>query len=482
MATTRIVVWSIGLLLLLAGEARAAERARVLMLHAFNYSFPATSVIAEAARKRLVEHSKSVEIDAEFLDLARNTDEAHALQVATYIRDKYGKHPPDLVITLGSNALPFVIKYRDILPNVPVVFASISPQTYAALRPAPEITGIITAFDLSKTLSLAERLQPEARRLFVIAGSGETDRRWQPLARKMIEERGSKFETTFLFELPYSELVAELSKVPNDAIVILLTVFADPEGKTFVPAQVAADLSALSPAPVYGPYDTFVGRGAVGGFVETFESIGVAAAEMAIEIMEGADPATLAPRTNPAQHYRVDYRAMQRWNLKEKDLPPDTVVLFKEPTIWDEYRGTVLAALSVLGLQTIILVALLIQRRRRQRAEDLLKDSEERMTFAAAAANIGLWQFDRDTDELWVTEHGRALFGLPSDAPLTREAFLSAVHPDDLETASRSLRKSFRRRDGPRPVTYELSCRAVRCVGSACAPGPIRRATVSQSN
>ncbi len=74
---------------------------------------------------------------------------------------------------------------------------------------------------------------------------------------------------------------------------------------------------------------------------------------MAIEILEGADPATLAPRTNPAQHYRVDYRAMQRWNLKEKDLPPDTVVLFKEPTIWDEYRGTVLAALSVLGLQTM---------------------------------------------------------------------------------------------------------------------------------
>jgi PAS domain S-box-containing protein len=414
------------------------------MLHAFNYSFPATSMIAEAARKRLVEHSKSIDVDAEFLDLARNADDAHALRMATYIRDKYGKNPPDLVITLGSNALPFVVKYRDILPGVPVIFASISPQTYAALRPPPEMTGIITAFDLEKTLALAERLQPEARRLFVIAGSGETDRRWQPIARKMIEDRGGKFQTTFLFELPYSEIVAELSKVPNDAIVILLTVFADGEGKTFVPAQVAADLSALSPAPIYGPYDTFIGSGAVGGFVETFESIGVAAAEMAIEIMDGADPATLAPRTNPAQHYRVNYQAMRRWNLNEKDLPPDTVVLFKKPTIWDEYRGIVLAALSVVGLQSAFLVALLIQRRRRQRAEELLKESDERMTFAAAAANIGLWQFDRDTDELWVTEHGRALFGIPSDAPLTRETFLAAVHPDDLEIASRSLRKSFR--------------------------------------
>ena len=138
MTTTRIVVWSIGLLSFARAGEPALRAARVLMLHAFNYSFPATSVIAEAARKRLLEHSKSIEIDAEFLDLARNTDDAHALRVATYIRDKYGQRPPDLVITLGSAALPFVLKHRDVLvPDVPVVFTSISPQTYAALRPPP---------------------------------------------------------------------------------------------------------------------------------------------------------------------------------------------------------------------------------------------------------------------------------------------------------------------------------------------------------
>ena len=71
-------MWSVGFLFLLALEARAAEPKRVLMLHAFNYTFPATSVLADAARKRLLEHSpQSVEIDAEFLDLARNTGPAH---------------------------------------------------------------------------------------------------------------------------------------------------------------------------------------------------------------------------------------------------------------------------------------------------------------------------------------------------------------------------------------------------------------------
>jgi PAS domain S-box-containing protein len=65
------------------------------------------------------------------------------------------------------------------------------------------------------------------------------------------------------------------------------------------------------------------------------------------------------------------------------------------------------------------------------------------MTFAAAAANIGLWQFDRHRNELWATEHCRALFGLARDAPLTRDAFLSVVHPDDLQTANQSLQRSL---------------------------------------
>ena len=410
---TRIVWWSIILLFALALNLGLLSLRRVLLLHAFNYSFPATSVIAEAARKRLVEHSKSVEIDAEFLDLARNTDEAHALRTGDlYSRQVRASDPPDLVITLGSNALPFVVKYRDLLPDVPVVFASISPQTYAALRLPPKMTGIITAFDLAKTLSLAERLQPEARRLFVVAGSGETDRRWQPIARKMIEEHGGKFETTFLFELPYSELVAELSKIPSDAIVIVLTVFADSEGKTFVPAQVAADLSALSPAPVYGPYDTFIGKGPSAALLRRSNRSALRRQRWrskswraGIRLRSRPEP---TPRSTTAS---ITARCNAGVSAKRTCLP---TLMFCSKA---RRSGISIAALflprsSIVGLQTILLAALLIQRRRGRRVEDLLKDSEERMTFAAAAANIGLWQVDRDTGELWVTEHCRALFGL----------------------------------------------------------------------
>lgn len=454
MTRTQIVWWSAGLLALFAAGASAAEPKRVLMLHAFNYTFPATTLIGEAARKRLLERSpKGVEVDAEFLDLARNRDPAYESRLVTFIQDKYARNPPDLIIALGSLGLPFVLKHRDdIAPNVPVVFTAISAQTYAASQPPPDVTGIITNFDLDRTLELAERLQPQARRLFLIAGSGATDRRWQAVARKVMQDRGQQFETTFLFELPYEKLLAELSRVPHDAIVIILTMFADGEGKSFVPAEVAGELAAVSPAPVYAPYDTYLGRGTIGGFVESFESVGSAAADMALQILTSKEGTALpSPRTNPGQTYRVDHRAMERWKLRESDLPPGTDVLFKQPAIWEQHRSAVLAALFVVGSQAVVVGALLLQRRRRRRAEDLLRQSEERMTFAAASANIGLWQVDRKTNELWATEHCRTMFGVPRDKPLTRNTLLANIHPDDLGIVMSSLQGKL---DGEqRPVT-----------------------------
>ena len=56
--------------------------------------------------------------------------------------------------------------------------------------------------------------------------------------------------------------------------------------------------------------------------METFESVGVAAADLVLDILAGKDPATLPPRTNPGQAYRVDFRAMQRWGLEERPFLP----------------------------------------------------------------------------------------------------------------------------------------------------------------
>ena len=445
---------SLGVLLLIAvalslpgGQARAADAPRrVLILHAHNFTFPATTIISEALRKRLLEQSpRRLEIEGDFLDLARRPEPAHALRMANFLREKYAGVRFDVVVMIGITGAPFLIEYRDMIaPGVPVVFSDVTRATYEALRLPPDITAVINEIDLGKTLELAERLQPGVRRLVVISGSDSVDGRWRETARKAIEAHNPKLEAAYWFDIPYDKLLADVSRLPSDTIVMYLTFFSDSEGKRLIPKDVAAAIAKASSAPVYGFFETYLGTGIVGGYTDTYQSIGTTTADVALEILSGTNVITLPPRSNPRLAFRVDARAMDRWGLKRSNLPPGSVVLFSEPTLWEQHRYLVSAVALVLALQSAAVAALLFQRRRRRQAENSLRESEDRMTFTAASVNVGLWQFDRTTDELWATEHSRVLFGLASDIPLTRETFIAAVHPEDRRVAVSALRGALR--------------------------------------
>jgi PAS domain S-box-containing protein len=421
---------------------------RVLILSAYNYTLPSATQIIDGIQERLTKlGQRKFVIDAEFLDLVRAKDPDHEFRTASFVREKYAKKPPDIVVAVGPTSLQFIMKYRDIIGSrIPVVFAGVRPTSYFALDSPSNITGVFFKLDLTKTLDLAEHLQPDARQLFVIAGNSPVeDRNWQEAARQTIEHRERKYQTTYLYGLTFDSLIETASKIPGDAIVIMLAFLIDGAGNNFVARDVAEQVARVAPAPVYSPYDSYLGSGIVGGFAETFESHGAAVADLVSKISDG-DPATLPPKTNPEQAFRVDARAMDRWGLKRSNLPSGTVVMFHEPSPWEQHRSLATVIAAVVALQSALLVALLIQRRRRWKAERSLKESEDRMTFVATSMNVGLWQFDRAADELWATEHSRTMFGVANDIPLTRETFLSAVHPDDRRAAVAALRGTWKGR------------------------------------
>ncbi|KRR01853.1 hypothetical protein CQ12_13485 [Bradyrhizobium jicamae] len=349
------------------------------------------------------------------------------------------------IVVIGPGGAPFLIKYRDMIaPGVPVVLSDITRATYESLQLPPGYTAVITEYNLEKTLELAERLQPDARRLVVIGGSDSVSGRWRERMQKVIVGRSTKLETAYWFDLPYERLLADVSRLPPDTIVVFLTHFSDSEGKRLVPRDVAAAIATASPVPVYGFFETYLGTGVVGGYTDTYKSVGTTAADIVLEILSGTDVAKIPPRVNPELAFRVDERAMQRWNLKQTNLPPDSVVMFHVPGIWEQHYLLISGIALVIALQSMAVAGLLFQRRRRRQAEASFRESEERMTFTAASVNAGLWQFDRTTDELWATEHCRSMFGLGKGVPLTRESFIAAVHPEDRRAAVATLRGALR--------------------------------------
>jgi PAS domain S-box-containing protein len=63
--------------------------------------------------------------------------------------------------------------------------------------------------------------------------------------------------------------------------------------------------------------------------------------------------------------------------------------------------------------------------------DEALRQSEERMRLAAAAVNLGIWEWHLATNEIWATNARRAVLGWPSTGKVTFEDFMSQVHPED---------------------------------------------------
>jgi PAS domain S-box-containing protein len=63
--------------------------------------------------------------------------------------------------------------------------------------------------------------------------------------------------------------------------------------------------------------------------------------------------------------------------------------------------------------------------------DEALRQSEERMRLAAAAVNLGIWEWHLATNEIWATNARRSVLGWPSTGKVTFEDFISQVHPED---------------------------------------------------
>ena len=130
----------------------------------------------------------------------------------------------------------------------------------------------------------------------------------------------------------------------------------------------------------------------------------------------------------------------------ERRIPGEATVQYRIRSAWERHRELILATAAVIGLQSILIVGLIVQRSRRKRAERSLRDSEERMSLAAEAANLGMWVWDVGRDEVWTTDKGRALFGIEPDTRLDYATLISRVHPEDRVARDSAIRRAIETR------------------------------------
>ena len=135
--------------------------------------------------------------------------------------------------------------------------------------------------------------------------------------------------------------------------------------------------------------------GIVGGSLLSIDDLSRDTADVAVRLLNGAAPESInVPPQLPGQP-TFDWRELQRWGIPESRLPPGSIVRYRAPSLWSEYRGTVLSAVGVLAIQSLLIVGLLYQRRARRRAET--REPEEpgaRRRRQSSPDDVGVDEFD----------------------------------------------------------------------------------------
>jgi signal transduction histidine kinase len=317
--------------------------------------------------------------------------------VVDFIRSTFAGRPkPDLIVTIAGPAAVFARKYRrQLFPETPLLLAALD-QRFLRDAPMGENDTAVAGFnDYSRLLDDVIRLLPHTRQVFVVIGSGGFGRFW----RRQVEDEFRRFQDRLTLiwsnDLPYPEILRRCASMPANSAILYLTVGSDAAGAAYADERVLADLHDRCSAPLFGAQSVFLGAGIVGGSLMPIHDLSRSTADVAARLLNGALPSSVRPPPQLQGQPIFDWRELERWGIPESRLPPGSVVRYRAPSLWQEYRGTVLSAVGVLVVQSVLLLGLLYQRRARRRAElesrrnlALAADASRRQTMSALTGTI----------------------------------------------------------------------------------------------
>jgi signal transduction histidine kinase len=372
--------------------AQADALHHVLILYPYDNGLPATNIPGEAIRRYLAEVGKgSIVVHPAFLDLVQFPSSQDMQRTADFLAEKAQVTPFDIVVALNTESLRFALQHRNTFaPGVPLVFCCVTRAIINEIGALPpDVTGVISEYDMSRTLDLALKLQPDIKHVYFISGSSPVDDRWLKSYKPQLDPYAQKYDLEYLVGLPFDELLAKVATLPPHSVILSGTLFQDGSGRQLIPVEATEAVSKAANAPVYVPAEPYLGRGPIGGYMSTFEAAGGDAAALVVKILAGTKPTDLPTKSVSGLFYMVDARALKRWGIKQSDLPVGTKLLFGTPSLWQQHQAEVITAISIIVVQGGLLVALIVQSRRRRRAEQANQSAQTELARVTRRTTMG---------------------------------------------------------------------------------------------
>lgn len=367
---------------MLLAKAQDAGPVRVLVLTDFDLrTGPFVTVANSFSRELLALEDRPLVF--RYVDLNAHDQAAlSATDVQSLLIDRlFTSDPPDLVVALGPPSVEFWREnHEPRFEDVPVLACAaevggIDPEYIA------DQYAVISRFSFDGQIADILRLMPDIRHVFMVYGASRHERKLGSVAERQVSRSlaGVQLETSNDMEI--SEIERRVAELREGSIVYYVALGTDVSGQR-LPEQAAFDrIQEVSRVPIFGPFDSQLGQGIVGGRLIQLELTGQMLAQKAYRILnDRAVPRGIEYVDLSEPQY--DWRELQEWSISRARIPEDSRLAFQPRSAWDLYRGWIVAIVALISLQTWVIIQWFVQRRRSRLSSARVADLSRRLITA----------------------------------------------------------------------------------------------------
>jgi hypothetical protein len=225
----------------------------------------------------------------------------------------------------------------------------------------------------------------------VVMGNSPLEQYWAEQIRVGFRPYESRLSFTWLNDLPFQEMLNRAAMLPPRSAIYFGFMLADASNIARDEDNFFSTLHGVANAPIFSDRDGHFGSGIVGGPLISIDEKSRKAASVAVRILRGEAPADIRIPPFGFSTPKFDWREMRRWGISEHRLPPGSEIYFRDPSLWDQYRGQILTVSGALLAQAALICWLIFEHRRRHLAEIQSRNTMAELTFmnrSAAAAQL----------------------------------------------------------------------------------------------
>ncbi len=243
---------------------------------------------------------------------------------------------------------------------------------------------MLVANDVPAMVENIFQVLPDTETVAVVIGSSPLERFWRAELGRELRPFESRVRLLWWDDLTSREILDRAAELPPRSAILYTLFLVDSAGISHASQAVLSSLHDVASAPVFGLFDTQLGQGVVGGPVMSIGTLSTLCAEAAMRAFSGASrQRTSASRSVSPGPPVFDWRELERWGIRERDLPPGSTIRFRPPPPWVQYRWPVLGGLSIIAILTGLVIGLLVHRARRRVAEREVRALSQRLLTAS---------------------------------------------------------------------------------------------------